>query len=318
LSAMLDEIISKTRAGKRFAITSHRRPDGDSIGSSLALAQALEAIGKSADILMADPVPQSYSTLPGVGRIRSAGKIEGDYDAVFVLDCGDLDRPGLDGLDRYFIINIDHHLETAPFGDLNLVDPSASAVAELVFDLITALGIVPTPDIASNLFVAISTDTGSFQFSNTTAKALDLSGRLVRLGADPGLLAVKIHMSQPPSRLALLGEVLKTLKLHPSGQLAWITLNRETLEETGSEPGDTEGIVNYPLSIGGVSAVAFFREEGENEYRVSLRSKDSVDVAAVARLFGGGGHKNAAGMSLKGTQEEVVREVIERLEEALA
>jgi bifunctional oligoribonuclease and PAP phosphatase NrnA len=314
---MLDEIVNAIKAGKRFAITSHRRPDGDSIGSSLALAQALESVGKAADVVMADPVPQSYQDLPGAARVRLAGKLECDYDAVFVLDCGNLDRPGLEGLDRYFLINIDHHLDTELFGNLNFLDPSASAVAELVFDLLIAMGIVPTPEIASNLFVAISTDTGSFQFSNTTAKALELSSRLVRMGADPGLLAVKVHMSYPHSKLKLLTEVLKTLTVHPSGKIAWITLTREVLDETGSTQEDTEGIVNFPLSIGGVSVVAFFREEAEKEFRVSLRSKDSWDVAAVARLFGGGGHRNAAGLSIKGSREEVVRKVISRLEDAL-
>jgi bifunctional oligoribonuclease and PAP phosphatase NrnA len=315
---MLDEIVSKIRAGTRFAITSHRRPDGDSIGSSLALAQTLQAVGKSVDVIMADPVPQAYRSLPGAGMIRQAGTVAGDYDAVFVLDCGDQYRPGLAGLDRYFIINIDHHLNTALFGKLNYIDPTASAVGELIFDLITTLGIVPTPEVASNLFVAISTDTGSFQFSNTTAKSLEVSGRLVGMGADPGLLAIQVHMSQPPSRLKLLAEVLKTLTLHPSGEIAWITLTREVLENTGSEPGDTEGIVNFPLSIGGVSVVAFFREERDLEYRVSLRSKNSLDVAAVAKVFGGGGHKNAAGLSLQGSQQEVVQKVISRLEEALS
>jgi phosphoesterase RecJ-like protein len=315
----MQEILKFIREHQEFAITAHARPDGDSLGSELALAAALKRLGKQVDIVNADPHPQVYADLPGLDQIRRGRRLRGKYDAVFVLETNELARTGLTGLDQYFIINVDHHRNTLPFGNLNFVDPKAAAVGEIIFELIRQLGVPITPDIATNLYVAILTDTGSFQFSNTTAHTFRIAEQLVLAGANPAEIAQSVYMSHPKSKLRLLGRVLETLEIHPSGRIAWVLLTQEMLKEAGADSTETEGLVNYPLSLDGVVAVAFFREEGTNRYRVSLRSKNDFDVASAAEYFGGGGHTNAAGLWIEGTFEEardkVIAQVVQALEE---
>lgn len=313
----MQEIVKFVRENHQFAITSHARPDGDSLGSELALAAALRQLGKQVEIVNADPYPQAYASLPGIKQIKLDKRLRGKYDAVFVLETSELARTGLNGLDQYVIINIDHHRNTLPFGKLNCVDANAAAVGEMIFDLINQLGGQITPDIATNLYVAILTDTGSFQFSNTTAHTFRVAEQLVLAGAQPAEIAQSVYMSHPQSKLRLLARVLATLEVHPSEKIAWVLLTQQMLRETGAEPNETEGLVNYPLSLDGILAVAFFREEGHHRYRVSLRSKDNFDVASAAEYFGGGGHTNAAGLWLEGSFEEVRDKVIAQVAQAL-
>lgn len=310
----MEDIVRFIKEHQRFALTSHARPDGDSIGSALGFAFALEHLGKTADVYNSDPPPRPYETLPGIQKINVTEQIEGDYDALLVLECNDLERPGLKGLDRFFVVNIDHHPGTERFGDLNWLDPTAAAVGEMVFRLIKMLGVSVTPEIATNLYVAILTDTGSFQYSNTNARTFTVASELVKSGANPSAIAQAVYMSQPEHRIQLLGMLLTTLDVHASRKIACITLTKEMLSKTGASADDTEGIVNYPLSINGVQLAAFFREEGEKLFRVSLRSKDRYDVSAVARQFGGGGHKNAAGLRVEGNMEEAKGKVVAALE----
>ena len=314
---MLEQITSYSRAHQRFAITSHARPDGDSIGSQLGLALGLESLGKAVHIVNADPLPHAYRSLPGAERIRVSESLEGVFDAVFVLECNDLNRPGVGNLGRYYVINIDHHAKTESFGQLNWVDSSAAAVAEMVYKLLGALKAPVTADIATNLYAAILTDTGSFQFANTRAETFAIVGELVASGADPAWVARQVYMNQPRSKLALLVKVLDTLEIHPSGMIASVFLTPQILEETKASPGETEGLINYALGIEGVELAAFFREEHQDLYRVSLRSKSDLDVGEVARRFGGGGHKNAAGLSLEGSFQRVREQVLHRLEDLL-
>ncbi len=314
---MRDEIIGFIRAHNSFVITSHSRPDGDSIGSQLGLALALESIGKSALIVNADPLPQVYSFLPGSEKIRFSDRIEGRYDGVFVLECNDLDRPKLKKLEGYYIVNIDHHPKTKPFGHLNWVDHSAAAVGEMIYELIKSLHISLTVGIATALYVAILTDTGSFQFSNTRAQSFTIASDLVALGADPSQIAQVVYMTQSVPRLRLLSQVLDTLELHHSGKIAWIRLTQQALKQAGASFTDTEGIVNHPLSLAGVSIVAFFREEAIRLYRISLRSKDHYNVGTVAEHFGGGGHEKAAGLCVQGDFPDVRERVLAELEKLL-
>ncbi|MEE8349119.1 MAG: bifunctional oligoribonuclease/PAP phosphatase NrnA [Acidobacteriota bacterium] len=301
----------------RFVIASHARPDGDAIGSALALALGLEGLGKTADVFGADPHPRSFLSLPGIDAIRVGARVEGNYDAALVLECNDLKRPGLEGLDQYFVVNIDHHLNTNLFGDLNWVDSSAAAVGEMIYSLLVAMDAPFSPEIATNLYVAIFTDTGSFQYSNTTAATFSIAADLVHWGARPSVVAQAIHMDQPQERIKLLGSLLDTLDIHSSGKIATITLTQQMLVDTGASANDTEGMVNYPLSINGVEMAAFFRQDQGDSYRVSLRSQDLHDVSVVARLFGGGGHKNAAGLSVEGNLDEAIAKVIGELEKLL-
>ncbi|RPI27594.1 MAG: bifunctional oligoribonuclease/PAP phosphatase NrnA [Acidobacteria bacterium] len=313
----MDEIIHFIHQHQNFAITSHSRPDGDSLGSELALAAALTQLGKKAKIVNADPYPPAYSGLPGVEEVQRGNRLRGNYDAVFVLETSDLARTGLTGLEQHFIINIDHHRNTLPFGALNYVDDKAAAVGEVIFELIKRLGVNVTPEIATNLYVAVMTDTGSFQFSNTTANTFGVAQQLVLAGAQPAEIAQAVYMSHPESKIRLMARVLDTLEIHPSHKIAWVLLTQDMLRETGANSTATEGLVNYPLSLEGVQAVAFFREEGKNRYRVSLRSKNNYDVAAAAEFFGGGGHTNAAGLWVEGTFEEVREKVISQVVQAL-
>lgn len=314
---MIGDIVRYIRTHHRFAVTSHARPDGDSLGSELGLALTLEKLGKAVDVINRDPRPQAYASLPGVDRIQVSDRIEKQYDGVFVLECTDIDRPDVKNLENYYLINIDHHLKNKPFGNLNWVDTSAAAVGEMVYHLAKALNVPLAPEIASNLYVAIMTDTGSFRFSNTTSKTFAIVGELTASGADPAGLAEAVYMNEPYSKILLLGRILNTLEVHPSRRIAWIALTREMLEETGAAPHETEGIVNSPLSIEGVVMVAFFRQEDHSNYRVSLRSKGNYDVASVAERFRGGGHKNAAGLSVEGNFETARAKIISELEKLL-
>lgn len=310
---MLDEIVRFTRRRQRFAVTSHARPDGDSIGSSLGLAIALEQIGKQVAVVHADPVPHAYAALPGVEKICRSNRLEGQHDAVFVLECSSLRRTGVEGLDRFPVVNIDHHAVDTDYGDLNWLDPSASALGEMILALVKALGARVTPEIAENLYVALSTDTGSFKFSNTTQRSFATAAELVRCGAKPGAVAQAVYLSQPLSKVRLLAKTLSTLQLHPSGKIAWVWMTRRMLEETGADANETEGIVTHPLSIDGVMAVAFIREEGDRRFRISLRSKPPIDVSRVAEKHGGGGHANAAGLSMNGGLSEVQASIVAEL-----
>lgn len=315
---MLDEIIRFIHENRRFAIVSHARPDGDSIGSSLALCLTLRKLDKEAVVVQADPVPSAYRRLPQIDQLHITSTLDGDFDGLFVLECSSLERTGVQGLGRCFTVNIDHHSHAGDFGDLNWNDPDRAAVAELVFEIIQGLGAPVDPDIASNLYVAILTDTGSFQFANTRRATFAVAEKLVALGADPGALARSVYLSQPLAKVRLLGRVLESLNLHPTGKIAWITVTRRDFQETGAEPGDTEGLVTHALAIEGVVMVAFFRQEGPQDFRISLRSKGDYDVAAVARRFGGGGHPNAAGLSADGILETVQQRVIAELESGIS
>jgi len=278
---------------------------------------ALESLGKEAHVFNADPHSRPYHFLPGIEKIQVTDRIDGKYDGLFMLECGDLERPGLKGLDQYLIINIDHHHKTEPFGTLNWVDPTAAAAGEMIYQLAHELKVAITPEAATNLYVALFTDTGSFQYSNTTAQTLLIAGDLVRLGADPAAIARSVHMTQPITRIQLLGLLLKSLQVHTSGKIASISLTQEMLSETGAAMNDTEGVVDYPLSIDGVEIAAFLREESNGRCRISLRSKNLYDVSSVAELFGGGGHKNAAGLVIEKDLKEAHTIVTGELEKLL-
>ncbi len=313
---MLSPVVEFITQHQRFAITSHSRPDGDSLGSSLALGQVLRALGKQARIVHVDPPPATYRFLPGAQQIRVHSRLKGDFEAVFVLECNRPARTGLAGVEHYYLINIDHHADAGDYGEINWIDPSAGALGEMIYLLALALEVPVSAAMATNLFVAVSTDTGSFQFPNTTARTFEVSSRLVALGADPAVIAQRVYLSQPLSKFRLLGKVLETLELHRSGQIASITLDQAMLEATGARADETEGIVTHALSIDGVRLVAFFREATDRT-RVSLRSKGALDVCSVAKLFGGGGHRNASGFTLPNGRGDSRVQVLTELEKLL-
>ncbi len=314
---MLGQVIELIEKNNTFAITSHIRPDGDSLGSSLALCWILRGLGKDAEVIMCDTVPHSYSRLPGANEVRVVKDVDRAYDAVFVIECSDVTRPGLPSLKDQFVVNIDHHSTTLLFGNLNWIDSTAAAVGEMIYNLAKAIGSKITPEIASCVYAALLTDTGSFHFSNTTERTFKIASELVRHGAQPAKLSQAIFYNYPYAKVQLTGTVLSTLKRDDSGRIAWITMTKEAMAETGANEDDSDGIITYPLTIGDVEAVAFFRELATHTYRISLRSKNRVNVARVAEQFGGGGHANAAGFTIKADYDQLSREVIEKLKEAV-
>ena len=315
---ILQDIVAFIHRYNHFLITGHSRPDGDSIGTQLALGTALQQHGKEVEMVNADPYPPGYQSLPGAEQIRVAPSVSGNScQALIVLECANLERTGLDGLGGLPTLNIDHHPVNDYYGDVNWVDPKAAAVGEMVFRVLEAMGWPVTPDVATNLYAAILTDTGSFQFSNTTAATFQVASQLVLAGAQPAEIAEEVLLRQSEARIRLTARLLNTLEVNHGGQIAWIRMDRRMLAETGAGRHDTEGLVNYPLNIDGVRLCAFFREEDENQYRVSLRSKGKLDVGKVAGQFGGGGHRNAAGLSINGSFEEARRAVIDALRRLL-
>jgi bifunctional oligoribonuclease and PAP phosphatase NrnA len=302
---------------QRFVITSHARPDGDAIGSQLAMAFALKALGKTVRVVDKDPVPPQFQPFPGIDAIEVASSVQGEFDAAIVMECGDLSRTGVEGLDRGFVINIDHHPGNSMYGALNWFDQGAAACGEMVFDCIEALGVPITPEIATHIYVAILTDTGGFHFSHITPRTFEICRRVTEAGAQPEAIARAVYDSSTLGRLKLMGGVLHNLELEAGGRLACVHMSRQLLHQTGSTEDDSDGLINLPLTVKEIEAVVFFKEIEPAVYRLSMRSKGDVDVNLVARRFGGGGHKHAAGCTMNGPYADIRGTLVAALHLAL-
>jgi phosphoesterase RecJ-like protein len=313
IAAIRDAILER----QRFVITSHARPDGDAIGSQVAMAYALRQIGKDVEMVDADPAPPQFQVFPGVSDIHVSRTVDGRFDAAIVMECGDLSRIGVEGFDKYFVINIDHHPGNTSYGAINWFEPGAAACSEMVFDVIEALGVTLTPEIATHIYIAILTDTGGFHFSHITARTFEICRRCTEAGANPETIARAVYDSSTMGRLRLMGAVLHNLEFEAGGRIATAALTLALLQETGATQEDSDGLINVPLSVKDIHVVAFFKEAAHDTFRVSLRSKGSVDVNRVAAVFGGGGHKNAAGCTLNGAYPDVRRAVVHELNRAL-
>jgi phosphoesterase RecJ-like protein len=307
----LGRVLENIQSRKHFLVTSHIRPDGDAVGSSLALALVLRKMGKSAEVVLGDSVPVIYRPLPHSDSIIHSSRVNGKYDAAIILECDSVVRTRLQGLEEHFLINIDHHATSKPFADVNWIDPSACAVAEMIFRLAQAAGVKITPEIATCLYTAVLTDTGSFSYSSTNAHTFDLARRLVEHGADPARIAHNVYFSSPTSKMRLLGAALSNLRRE--GGLAWMSVTRDDMDRCGALEEDCEGLVNYALGIAGVEVAAFFRETGAERVRVSLRSKGAVNVSEIAGKFGGGGHGCASGFSAPGPLAAAEKVVLDEL-----
>ncbi len=314
---MLSQVVELIENKSNFAITTHIKPDGDGVGSSLGLLWLLRSLGKSAEVIVHGDVPQAYRSLPGADEIRDQRSIDGNYDAVFVIECSDIDRPGISGLDREFTVNIDHHATSEHFGTINWIDSTASAVGEMIYNLCKAIGGRITKEIAECVYMALVTDTGSFHFPNTSDRTLKVASELVKAGALPAKISEAVYNNYPWSRIELMRRVLETVKRDSSGKVASMRQTVEMKDISGAVDGDNNGFVNVPLAARDVVAVVYMREVAENEYRVSLRSKGDIDVAKIAERFGGGGHKNAAGLGISGNWDEKENELVTALAEAV-
>jgi bifunctional oligoribonuclease and PAP phosphatase NrnA len=304
----MEAILAALRHGERFLVCSHSRPDGDAVGSMLAMGMLLKQLGKRADIVAADRVPAVYRGLPGASDIRHVMRVHGPYDAIVLLECDGLERTRLRGLERMFHINIDHHASGKEFGELNWIDRDACSVGELVFRLVKAAGCVVTPEMATCLYTTLLTDTGGFCYGGIHASTFALAGELVEAGADPVHIAREVYFANPFSKMLLLGKALGNLKR--KGALAWLWVTHADMVDAGAVEEDCEGVVNYALSTAGIDAAVFLRELPEGRIRLSLRSKGKINVAQISERLGGGGHENAAGCTLEGPMERAADEIL--------
>jgi bifunctional oligoribonuclease and PAP phosphatase NrnA len=301
----LDRIVSHVRAGRKFLVSSHQRPDGDAIGSAVGCALALREFGKHAEVVMDGVPPHFLRPFPAVAEIRIQTVVDEVTDGSLIMECSSLDRTGVSGLDRSPVLNIDHHVGNTRYGAINWVDESAAACTELVFTLIETLGIALTPAIATHLYLGLLTDTGSFRFSHITPRSFEIARRCVEAGANPQWIASTHYDSSTLGRVRIFGHVLNTMRLDDSGRVALLTMTNADAAAAGASYDDTDGLINFPLGVKAIQAVAFFKEAGPGDWRVSMRSKGDVDVGAIARAHGGGGHKNAAGCSARGQLAEL-------------
>lgn len=313
-------LLESFRSHERFLITSHARPDGDAVGSSLAMAEILDQMGRQCVVIFADEVPHVYHTLPNVERIRyakDATEIEPDLSTpAILLECDGIPRTGLAGLEERLLLNIDHHASGRPFGAINWIDEHACAVAAMVYRLAKAAGVEITPSLATCLYTAIISDTGSFTYSSTTADTFAVAHDLAERGANPSQIARDIYFSNRESKIRLLGTALSNLRTE--GPVAWSWVTTEDMDLAGAGAEDCEGVVNYLISIGGVESAVFLRElPYADQYRLSIRSKGKLDVAQIAESFGGGGHRNASGCTLDGPLTVATERILKQLRTGL-
>lgn len=315
-------LLTALRDGHRFLITSHISPDGDAIGSELGLSRVLRSLGKATTVWNRDATPSLFAPLRGADRIHTGEEsptgYPDSYDGIIVLECPALSRCGLDQvLGDLPVLNIDHHLGNELYGAINWIDSAAPAVGVMVLQLAKALRAMVDADTATALYLALVSDTGGFRHANTSAEAFKSAAALVEEGARPELVAQWLYQNRSPEALALLREMLGSIQLHSGGQVSTALLTREMFERAEASEKDTENLIEYPRSIGGVEAVALLRQVDGDTFKVSLRSHGRISVEQIARAHGGGGHRNAAGLMMQGPADEVRRQIVIELTEAL-
>jgi bifunctional oligoribonuclease and PAP phosphatase NrnA len=311
---MLDQVLTEIGRRERFLLTSHARADGDAVGSTLACREILRQMGKKAEVVLRDGVPRVYQQLPFAASVIQAERVNGNYDAAILLECDSIQRTRLHGLENQFLINIDHHRSGRTFAQVNWIDPKAVATAEMVYRLAKRAGVKISPDVATCLYTAVLTDTGSFMFEGTSDHTFELARELVLAGADPAQCARSVYFGHSTAKMRLLGAALSALQRE--GPLAWLWVTQEQMERVGAKEEDCEGLVNYALSIGDVEVAAFFRELPDKRFRVSLRSKGKLDVASIAEEFGGGGHTCASGCAVEGPLHVAVEKILGKVRKA--
>ena len=319
----IKKIANKIKEFKSFLITSHMNLEGDSLGSQLAMAGLLKQLGKDFVILDHDEVPEHYRFLPGTGLVRTSLKAKNKkFDAAIVLDCPNLKRTGRAGAavrQAGCIINIDHHVSNEKFGDLNWVEERASSAGEIVYKLFKEMRCEITKNVALYLYIAILTDTGSFNYSNTSSVTHEIVSELLGRGIEPYDVSKSIYENKPLADMKLLGKVLSGLEVTGNGKIAYMVVTKKLFKETGTERASCENFVNFGRSVKGVEVAALFREDikKRNIFHVSLRSAKKVDVNKIAVFFGGGGHKSASGCTLHGNLKDVKKKVLARMKDAL-
>ncbi len=318
----MQKMIEAIKKNNRFLITAHVNLEGDSIGSQLAMKELLKQLGKEAFILDSDPIPDHYKFLPRVNEISNdIGKIP-DFDVVLVLDCPTLKRIGRvkNAIPKdKLVLNIDHHISNEMFGNINWVDSSASSAGEMVYRLFKELGKPLTKDIALCLYIAILTDTGSFNYDNTSSLTHEIASELLGYGLEPASVSESVYERRSIEDIKFLGLVLATIRRNKAGDIAYLKITNKMLSQTGADVSKSEGLVNYAKSIDKVKVAMLFREDqkDKNIINVSFRSKGDVDVNAIASYFGGGGHVKASGCTIKGILPEIEKKILAKVEEML-
>ncbi|PKL51712.1 MAG: DHH family phosphoesterase [Nitrospira bacterium HGW-Nitrospira-1] len=298
------EIISVLNQEKAFLIATHINPDGDAIGSALALSSALESLGKEVHVYNKDRVPEFYRFMPGHKRFRRGMKNALIKKPVLILlDCNSPERAALEQYSFRKSVVIDHHETERDFGDIRWVVPSAAATGLMIFYLLKAMGITSTADISTNLYTAIAGDTGTFRYNNTSPEVLTAGAELIKTGANPALIAECLYEQWARNRFDLLVMTLNNLEI--KNDVAVIHITKDMFCKTDTIPEDTESFSNFPRMIKSVKISALFRDIGDGCWKASLRSKGDVNVAKIAELYGGGGHRNAAGFKVRGSLQSV-------------
>lgn len=317
----MDQIINQIKKAQHILLTSHSDPDGDAVSSLLALGLALSHLDKKVTLYNSSPIPAVYRFLPSVERIVRHIKKAATYDVALVLDCGDLSRVGQASstiTQIPVVINIDHHISNTGFGDIQLIDANACSTAEIVYRLIKALNAPIDKAIATSIYTGILTDTGSFRFSNTNQAAFAISQEMTELGVEPYSVAQHVFGTYSLERIKLLNLALDSLEISENGKLSIMTVTNAMFDYTKTQPEDVDGMINYARRIQDVKVAALIQEQrngksrsnSQRRFRVSLRSDGSVDVAAIAGAFGGGGHASAAGFQVETTLLKLKSDII--------
>lgn len=315
---MLSKTVEAIKSGQTFLVLAHEGPDGDAMGSTLALVNALNEMGKEATAFNVDGVPEKFNFLPGSDRVVTQIDAGRTFDVVFVLDVGELRRAQLDVRPMCTtLINVDHHPFSEDFGDIYYLDTEASATAAILYRVIKELGHPFSVDVATCIYTAILSDTGSFRYSSANGESFAIAGEMVDVGVDPWYVAGGLYESQEVERLQLLGLALNTIQVSPCGRCAAMVVTQKMLDQVGVGPEFSDSFVNYPRSINGVEVSLFFREIDATTFKLGMRSKGTIDVGALAREFGGGGHHNAAGAELSGCIDDVMQDTLKRIDQLL-
>jgi bifunctional oligoribonuclease and PAP phosphatase NrnA len=322
----MKEAIEAIKNNKKFLITAHVNLEGDSLGSQLAMKELLIGMGKEAFILDNDPVPEHYRFLPKAGEVSNKLDKVQDFDAAVVLDCPTLKRTGkvkdIIAKKAKLVINIDHHISNERFGQINWVDSNASSAGEMVYRLFKEVGVKLTKEVALSLYIAILTDTGSFNYDNTSSVTHEIAGELLGYGLDPALVSESVYERRSIEDIRLLALALDTLKVNKDGTVAYMEVTKDMLEKTKADMAKSEGLINYARSIDKVKVAVLFKEDlkEKNKINISFRSKgngETIDVNKIASAFGGGGHTRASGCVITGSLEDAKKKVLAEVENVL-
>ena len=321
-NSRLEEIAEVIRRRRRFVVMSHMRPDGDALGCEIAMALCLRQLGKEVAVWNEDGVPEKFRFLPAHELVSRPPAVPEEFDAAIVLDTAVQNRVGtclaaVKHAETW--INLDHHISNDHYGDLPYIDAGSPATGQVLYEFFRGQGFDVTCDMAENLFAAISTDTGSFQYPSTTARTYEIAADLIKLGVNVGQLSQKMYESYPRRRLELMRALLNVLRFGSGDRAASFALTLSTARALGAQPEDNEGLIDTIRAVEGVIVAAFFEELPENKVRVSLRSKDPrADVCKICAQFGGGGHTLAAGARVRGSLAEVEEKVLAAIDRELA